>query len=122
MKNKLTIIAIFAAFLTSFSAIAQEPATNEAAKKETFAAHKAQVISSLNKEKSIIDSSISCISAAASKEAVKTCHDQRKASMSALRGERMEDRKENLQKRVGKINEKIEKIDQKAVEKATQKK
>ena len=70
--------------LTSFSAIAQEEGKGD------FSSHKAKIIANLNQEKAIIDQTITCINSATTREDAKNCHEQRKANMEKLRGERKE--------------------------------
>ncbi len=111
MKIKITSALLLSMFV-SMSANAQEEQSGE-----KFSAHKAEMIGQLNKEKSMIDASISCINSAAKKEDMQKCHEQRKASMDALRQEReamqkkrMGEKKERLQKELNEIDAKSAKM------------
>lgn len=97
-------IIFFAAILFSAQSLAQGSSQNS---QDNFANHKAKIIENLNKEKAIIDSEISCINSASSKEDGKKCRDQKKAQMDALRSERKDMRQDMIEKRREKLNEKI---------------
>ena len=114
MKNKFAIIALSASLLSSFSAQAQETGKDG---NENFAAHKSEIISNLNREKSIIDVEISCINAASKTTDAKACHDQKRASMDALRKERDAARDKHMLERKGKLQDKINKIDERKTKK-----
>lgn len=112
--KKIAIVTLSIALFSSFSANAQETSDG----KENIANHKAEIIASLNKEKSIIDSAIACINSASNTSAVKACHDQRKSSMDALRNEREAAREKAMSERKAKLQDKINKIDEKQNERA----
>ncbi|MBU6141036.1 MAG: hypothetical protein KGP29_05750 [Proteobacteria bacterium] len=114
MKIKITS-ALVLSMLVSISAQAQEEQSGE-----KFSAHKTEMVGQLNKEKTIIDSAISCINSATKKEDAQKCHEQKKTSMDALRAERealqqkrMSERKEKLQKELSEIDAKSAKIGEK---------
>ncbi|MBU6339339.1 MAG: hypothetical protein KGQ36_05175 [Rickettsiales bacterium] len=113
--KKIAIVTLSIALFSSFSSMAQEGAEG----KENMAKHKAEIIASLNKEKSIIDSSIACINAASTKDAMKVCHDQKKSSMDALRSEREAAREKSMSDRKAKLQDKINKIDEKQKERSS---
>jgi len=106
--KKIALIALITSAIScgSFAQDATPP-------KDDFASHKGEIIANMNKEKSIIDAAIACINSASKREDAKKCHDQKKASMDALRQQieasreqRMEQRKENMQNKLNKMNEK----------------
>lgn len=121
MKNKFIVTLFSLSVLASSMAVAETPPESSDKRKEMFAAHKAQIIANLNKEKSIVDASISCVNAAQNKEGIEKCHEQRKSSMESLRKDiaeqrqqNMNERKAHLQERSDKLNEKMKKLDEKA--------
>lgn len=108
MKIKNTALGILLSLLVSMSAHAQEEQNGE-----KFSAHKTEMLGQLNKEKSLIDATISCINSAAKKEDMQKCHEQKKSSMDALRQEReaihqkrTAERKDKLQKELKELDEK----------------
>jgi hypothetical protein len=111
MKKFITI-AITSLLITS-AAYAQ----NEGEDKKTFAEIKPEIIANLNKEKSIIDSAISCVNSAQLKEDAKKCRDQKKSAMDALKQQReaahqqrIGNRKQHLQDELKKMDEKSAKL------------
>ena len=108
MKIKNTALGILLSLIVSMSAHAQEEQSGE-----KFSAHKTEMLGQLNKEKSLIDATISCINSAAKKEDMKKCHEQKKSSMDALRldrdaiqQKRTAERKDKLQKELKELDEK----------------
>lgn len=106
--KKLTV-TLLSLCLMSGLAQAQEQKNND-----RFAEFKSEMISDLNKEKSILESSISCINAAAKKDDMEKCHEQKRAGMESLRQardakqkQRMGERKERLQKELSEIDQKM---------------
>jgi hypothetical protein len=108
MKNKLALIALSLSLLSSLPAQAQE---SEEGKGEKFSAHKAEIISSLNQEKSIIDAEIACITSASKRDDAKACHEAKRSSMKALRQEREAAMDQRRSERKSKLEEGIKKID-----------
>lgn len=109
MKIKITALGLALSLFTSMLAHAQEEQSNE-----KFSAHKTEFVGRLTKEKMMIESTIACVNAASKKEDMQKCHEQRKASMDALRQEeaalhkkRMAERRERLQKELNEIDAKI---------------
>jgi hypothetical protein len=104
MKNKFAIIALSMSLFASSAAFAvEEKAEN---KGENFAKHKAEIVADLNKEKGILDQTISCVSATAGKEGVEKCREQKHAAMEKLRQEKINQQKARLQDKIKKLDEK----------------
>ena len=97
MKKLILLTAILASATQAF---AQDSSKD-------LLANKSQIIAFLTKEKAIIDSEISCLNAAATKENMNNCHEQKKSQMSALKEERKALRQERVENRREKLNEKI---------------
>lgn len=105
--KKISLIALFAS-LIAFGASAKDGEN-----KPDIATIKSQIIASLNKEKSIVDTEIACTNAASKREDLEKCRDAKKSSMDALRAEREAAHKDRLEKRKENIEGKIEKLDAK---------
>ncbi|MBM3579826.1 MAG: hypothetical protein FJX34_03535 [Alphaproteobacteria bacterium] len=108
MKNKTILIGLSLVMLSSLAAYAEERRDGD-----NFSARKAEIMSHLSKEKSIIDAMISCVNSASKKEEIERCSEQRKASHGALRQEReameqkrMAERREHLQKELKELDDK----------------
>lgn len=114
MKNKFLVLGLSISMLASFSANAQEKEGGD-----KFAERKAQMIAELNKEKSLIDASISCINSAAKTEDMKKCHEQRKSSMDSLRQAREAEHQKRMGERKAKLQQELQDIDQKMNEKSS---
>lgn len=106
--KKLTL-ALLSLCLSASLAQAQEQKNDN-----RFAEFKSEMISDLNKEKAILESSISCINAATKKEDMEKCHEQKRAGMDSLKQardakqkQRMSERKERLQKEMNEIDQKM---------------
>jgi hypothetical protein len=106
--KKISLIALLTSSVIAFNASAQDSEG-----KNNIASFRAQVIASLNKEKAIIDTEISCMNSVSTTEDFAQCRATKKAAMNVLRAERqsmsaqrLESRKENLEKKMSKINEK----------------
>ncbi|MDX2083000.1 MAG: hypothetical protein SFV53_03325 [Rickettsiales bacterium] len=123
MKNKFSILAAFLFFVSSFLAQAQEDQTKEGQEnsQENFSKHKTEIIASLNKEKSIIEAEISCINAANKREDAKKCHDQKHSAMNSLREEREANQQKRIAQRRENLQNKLNKLDQKANEQKSKK-
>ena len=95
--KKISLISIVTFLLISLDASAQD-----------IASFKAQVIASLNKEKAIIDTEISCVNLIKTKEDFQQCRVAKKTAMEAVRAKRQAMSGQRFEKnREGKINEKI---------------
>ena len=125
--KKLALIAVMAASFTSFNSLAQDSVEEKNGRKNNFATFKSENIASLNKEKLIIDTAISCLNAATATEEATKCNEQKKTSMKAFRQEReamqqkrMAQRKEHLQEELKKLDEKSAKSASKNATKTAQ--
>lgn len=112
MKIRIATFGLLLSLAASMSAHAQEEQGGEKSG-EKFSAHKTEMVARLNKEKAMIETTISCVNSAAKKEDLQKCHEQKKASMDAFRQEgealqkkRMAERKEKLQKELNEIDAK----------------
>jgi hypothetical protein len=116
--KKIAIVTLSMALLLNFPAMAQE----NPEKQENFLKHKSEIITSLTKEKSIIESSISCINSASKKEDIKNCHSKKKSEMDSLREERKAAREKMSSERKAKLEEGIKRIDEKQKERLSKSK
>ncbi len=108
MKNKFAIIALSMSLLASSAAFAEGEQ-----KGENFAKHKAEVIADLNKEKGIIDQSITCVHSAQKRDDMEKCRNQTQTAMEKLRQEKINQRKNHLQDQIKKLDDKSQKISNK---------
>ncbi len=115
MKKIATLATLVS--VISFNSFSQDAT----AEKNNFAARKSEIIASMNKEKSIIDSAIACINAATKKEDAEKCHEQKKSSMDALRAEREAAHEKMRAERKEKLQNELKKMDEKSAERAEKK-
>ncbi len=108
MKNKFALIALSISLLASSAAFAKKERDEN-----KFTKHKAEVIANLNKERSAIDSEISCLNSATQKKEARKCRKQRRAVLDKLRQERVAKRKAHRQEKLKKLDEKSNKTKQK---------
>ena len=119
--KKIAIVTLSISLLLNFSALAQENPKNRenSENKENFTKHKSEILTSLNKEKSVIESSIACINSASTKEDVRACHDKTKSARDALRDEREAGREKRVSERRDRLEDGIKKIDERQKERSS---
>ena len=111
MKNKIILIGLLLSLTINFSANAQE---NSGGNDNKISEVKSEIVADLNKEKSIIDSAISCINSAAKRDDFKKCHEQKKSSMDALRQDREAREQKRIAERKQKLQSELDKLNQKS--------
>jgi len=109
MTNKINFIMVLSILIALGSiAMAGEDMNMGGGENDgkNFAAHKAEMIANINKEKAVLDKMASCIQSAQNIEAIKKCHEIKKSAMNQMQSEMLQKRKQHLTEELKKIESK----------------